>query len=137
MPGRTGLNVLFVGGVPPFPVGSALSNGQLLSGLVGLGYAVRAVVPTTSAQPRSGEVVATGPPGVDVTPFTVPYFDIATGTSSPEEYRRLEDEQIREKVGSLIADQRPDVILVGRELYVPYVSGLAMNRPGFLGGSTL
>ena len=122
---RKGLNILYVGTLPPHPGGSAISASQLLVGLAKLGHAVRALAPITAEALRSGDVFAANHPGIHVMRFLVPYFETSPYIPVPDEYRRLEHEQVKERLLLLIANDRPDIIFIGRETFAWHVPDLA------------
>jgi len=123
---KQGLNILYVGTLPPHPGGSAISCFQLLAGFAGLGHSVRALAPITPEALRSGDLFAASYPNIHVTRFLVPYFDNALPIPSAAEYREVERAQIQEKLPLLISSNRPDVVLIGRESFAWEVPGIAM-----------
>jgi glycosyltransferase involved in cell wall biosynthesis len=122
---RRRLNVLFVGALPPLPGGAVISMAQLLAGLAGLGHRVRAIAPVTTEALTRRDGFAARPVGVAVTPFEVPYYELATPIPPPDEYRTLEAAALERLVSAQVIDDRPDVVLIGRESYAWYVPALA------------
>jgi glycosyltransferase involved in cell wall biosynthesis len=122
---RKRLDILYVGTLPPHPGGSAISGAQLIVEFAELGHSVRALAPITPDALRSGDRFAVRHPEIGVTRFVMPYFETSPDIPAPDDYRTLEHEQIRETVGALVANERPDVILVGRESFAWHVPDLA------------
>jgi len=119
------LNILYVGTLPPHPGGTAVSCAQLLVGFVRFGHAVRAVAPITPEALSFGDRFAASHPGMGITRFLLPQFDIATCVPLADDYRRAEHEQIRQALSVLIENERPDVIVIGRETFARHVPELA------------
>ncbi len=138
---RKGLSILYVGTLPPHPGGSAILASYLVVGLETLGHAVRAVAPITSEALQNGDEFAFSHPGIPVTRFLVPYFESSPNIPAPDDYRRLERERIQEMLPLLIARERPDIIVIGRETFAWHVPDLARTHsiPSILliqGGTT-
>jgi len=123
---RQRLDILYVGTLPPHPGGSAISGAQLIVEIAKMGHSVRALAPITPDALRSGDRFAVRHPEISVTRFLMPYFEVSFDIPAPDDYRTLEHEQIREAVGALVENERPDVILVGRESFAWHVPDLAM-----------
>lgn len=119
---RESLDIGFVGTLPPVPTGAAIMCAQLLNGLANRGHTVRVVAPITAETQDTGDAFARAYPHISVERFLVPYY--ATYSES-EEYLRLEGEGIREGLTALLRERRPDIILIGRELYALFVPDLA------------
>ena len=122
-----GLNIVFVGPLPPAPWGSAIVCGQVLPGLARLGHKVRAIAPITEEARHFRDTFALTHPYIGVDRFSVPYFG-TMNQPEPADYRRLERQQIQDKLHTLIMNERPDVILIGREAYVFHVPDLARTH---------
>jgi len=86
---------------------------------------VRALAPITAEALRSGDVFALRHPNIGVTRFLVPYFESSPNIAPSDEYRRLEREQIQESLTVLIANERPDILMIGRETFAWHVPDLA------------
>jgi glycosyltransferase involved in cell wall biosynthesis len=119
------MNILYVGTLPPHPGGSAVSCSLLLAGLARLGHTVRALGPITPEVLRTGDPFASGHPEIRTTRFLLPYFETSPDLPAPEEYRRLEGEEIRRTLPALVAEERPDVLFIGRETFAWHVPDLA------------
>lgn len=119
------LNILYVGTLPPHTGGTAILGSQLLIGLTRLGHEVRAVAPITDEKLRSGDTFADNHPEIGVTRILVPYFESSPDIPPPDKYRKIEGEQIQKVMTALIVDQRPDIIIIGRETFVWHVPDLA------------
>jgi 1,2-diacylglycerol 3-alpha-glucosyltransferase len=138
------LSVACVVPLPPYPAGSAVLCADVLAGLARRGHRVRAVAPITDAARRGDEDVMLECSPVSVTRFTVPYFEMFRFTGADETtavYRAGERAGVREGLRSLIEAERPDVVLIGREIYGWYVNDIvaAASLPSVLlshGGPT-
>ncbi len=138
---RKGLNILYVGTLPPHPGGSAILAAHLIVGLDTLGHVVRAVAPITSQALHNGDAFALNQPAIAVRRFLVPYFESSPNIPAPDDYRRLEGERSQEMLSLLIARERPDIIIIGRETFAWHVPDLARTHsiPSILlvqGGTT-
>jgi glycosyltransferase involved in cell wall biosynthesis len=121
------LNILYVGTLPPHPGGSAIVGAQLVVGLASLGHAVRAVAPVTAEALRAGDDFAARHPEVRLERVEVPHFAITLAMSSSDDYRSSEGERMKEMIRPLIAEQRPDVVVIGRENVVWHVADLTRS----------
>jgi glycosyltransferase involved in cell wall biosynthesis len=119
------LNILFVGQLPPHPGGSAVSAGQLIERLIGLGCQIHAVGPITAEACQQGDAFARRNPSLRLTRYLVPYFDVSPYEAAPDEFRQIEGERLRELVPPLIELERPDLIVLGRETFAWHVDELA------------
>jgi glycosyltransferase involved in cell wall biosynthesis len=120
-----GLDVLYVGTLPPHPGGSAMVGADLVCGLARLGHRVRALAPITPAARRGGDRFAHANRGVAVTRFTVPRFENAPNTPASREYRAQEGRRLGAGLRRLLANARPDVIVIGRETFAWHVPDIA------------
>jgi glycosyltransferase involved in cell wall biosynthesis len=119
------MNILYAGTLPPHPGGSATVGAQLLAGFARRGHRVRALAPITADTLRSGDRFAAAHPAVGVTRFLVPYFENSPNNPAPDEYRRTEGVQVQEGMQRLIAQERPDIVIVGRETFAWHVPDIA------------
>jgi glycosyltransferase involved in cell wall biosynthesis len=119
------LNILFVGTLPPRLGGSAIANSQLLSGCAALGHTVRALAPITDEAFQSGDTFAMNHPHLGVTRYLVPSFENSPDVPASDRHRQLEGQQIQTLLPVLIAAQRPDLIIIGREAFAWYVPDIA------------
>jgi glycosyltransferase involved in cell wall biosynthesis len=124
-PGGKGLDILYVGMLPPFSGGTAAVNGQLLPELARWGHRVRALAPMTAEDGRDGDLFAQEHPEVAVTRYPVPFFDLVPQKPHGEGYLLLEREQIQKCLPPLIASRRPDILFIGRETFVLHVTDVA------------
>jgi glycosyltransferase involved in cell wall biosynthesis len=117
------LNILYAGTLPPHQEGSALSCSQILIGLAALGHRIRAVASITPEALRAGDAFAQAARGIAVSRFLVP----CSLPSSPVEgeYRRRERVESKKLVVRLLADERPDLLLIGRESFAWELPALA------------
>jgi len=123
--GARGLDLLYVGTLPPHEGGSAMVAAQVLPGLATMGHRIRAVAPITEVDLRSGDLFAERNGGIELNRFVVPYLDVSPDTPPSEEYRRRERRSIERHVTRSVELERPDVILIGRESFGPHVAPLA------------
>jgi len=121
----SGLNILYVGTLPPHPGGSAILASHLLGGLTKLGNSVRALAPITAEALQGGDRFALSHPSIAVRRFLVPRFETAPNIAPLDDYRALERAQIQELLPILIGDGRPDIIIIGRETFAWHVPDLA------------
>jgi glycosyltransferase involved in cell wall biosynthesis len=120
-------NILAVGQFPPHPGGAALSLYQLLDELSKLGHRVRVLAPIAEAARAEGQDLSAYDRRIDVTRFPVPYFQLMAKITDNDDYFRIESEAITRLLGQLIAEDRPDLILVGRETYAMLTSPIAQS----------
>jgi glycosyltransferase involved in cell wall biosynthesis len=117
--------MLAVATMPPHPGGSAICNAQLFGAFAAMGHDVRvlaAIAPTPGG--TNGHV-----PGVRVTRFELPSFDTSLDRPTPPAYRRLQTRRAHAGLEELIAAERPDVLIVGREPFAAVAAPLALaNR---------
>ena len=114
------LDILYVGTLPPHPGGSAILAGQVLEGFVASGHAVRAISPVAA-----GLESAPAPKGVDLTRFAMPWFEMSPDQPASEQYREAEGRGIRRLFLPMAEAARPDVVIIGREIFVWHVAELA------------
>jgi glycosyltransferase involved in cell wall biosynthesis len=122
------LNILYVGTLPPHPGGSAIVGAQLLSGLARAGHRVQALAPATPEALRHGDRFAESHPGIGVTRFPVPWFENSPDQPAGASYRELEAGGIRAGLVALLAAERPDLIVIGRESFAWTVPDLAHDH---------
>ena len=123
---RKPLNVLYVGVLPPYLGGTSIVATQLLAGLAELGHSVRALAPITAQALDASDRFAASHPEIGVTTFRVPYFDQSGSYLQPAaETWAAESAGIERGIAALVADVRPDVILIGRERFLWYVPEVA------------
>ncbi len=121
------LNILYVGTLPPHPGGSAISSSLILIGLAQRGHAVRTLAPITAEALRSGDTFAADHPGITTSRFLVPYFETAPNIPPPDDYRKLEREQIHRTLAALIESEPPDIVFIGRETFAWHVPDVAIR----------
>jgi glycosyltransferase involved in cell wall biosynthesis len=121
------LDLLFIGGLPPFAAGSAISTLQLLEGFAARGHRVRAVAPITPETATAGAGVDAGS-AVAISWYPVPDFDWTPNIPAPDSYRQLERAGIERAVGTLLAARRPDVLIVGHEAWAWYGPAIAQRQ---------
>ncbi|MGE0682986.1 MAG: glycosyltransferase family 4 protein [Candidatus Binatia bacterium] len=119
------LSILFIGTLPPRVGGSAIANSQLLLGCAALGHRVRALAPMTTEAMQTGDVFAASHPDIEVTRYFVPSFENSPNVPASDHHRQVEGQQIQEMLSALIARERPDILIIGREAFAWYVPALA------------
>lgn len=144
------MRILFVGTLTPNPGGSGALNGHVLGGLAALGHRCRAVAPRTPDPVVSHGSAYAELREVQVRRYHIPnYMPCQDAIFRAPGYRALECAAIQPLVVAAIREERPDVVLVGRESFLapvlPLVASLAIpilvishhgNLPGnLLGGS--
>jgi glycosyltransferase involved in cell wall biosynthesis len=119
------LSILYVGTLPPHNGGSAMVGYQLLVGLARIGHRIRAIAPITPAALEAGDDFAHRHPEVAVTRFVVPYFNSSPDLPIPQSYLDCEDAALCEASRRAIADERPDLVIMGRESFAQSLPELA------------
>ena len=122
------LDILYVGTLPPYPGGSAISCAELLVGLARHGHTIRALGPITPEAAATGDRFAAREPCLAVTRFLVPHFDVAPPIPPPADYRALESAAIRGGLERLLTERRPDVVIIGRESFAWDVPAVASDH---------
>ena len=105
---RSALDVLFVGALPPHPGGSAISAGQILTGLAGRGHVIRGVAPMTEDAARDGDAFAARHPALRIARFAIPYFNVSPMNPIPEEDWSREEREVERLLTGLLRERRPD-----------------------------
>jgi glycosyltransferase involved in cell wall biosynthesis len=121
------LDILCIGTLPPHPGGSAVSCGQLVVELAGIGHTIRVVAPITEDVLRSGDRFAATHSTIAVTRFQVPNDYVVTYVAPSEGYERAEREQLRRIVLTMVQHNRPDLLLVCRDAFARYAPALAAD----------
>jgi glycosyltransferase involved in cell wall biosynthesis len=119
------MNVLYAGTYPPHPGGSAVLMAQVLPRLLRHRCRVRVLAPITAETVAAGERYAASQPGIDVTRFEVSYYETMPDQAAPERYREIEAEGARRAMSQLVALERPDVVVSGRETFALHVPAAA------------
>jgi glycosyltransferase involved in cell wall biosynthesis len=107
--------LIWVGVLPPHKGGAAVSGFQMLVGLARAGHSIRSLAPITADTAVLGARFDAEHPELGVTRFHVPYEETNPGVPSSEAYRASEQRHIEDGLRALIAGDRPDVVLLGRE----------------------
>jgi glycosyltransferase involved in cell wall biosynthesis len=123
--GSRRLSILFVGPLPPMRGGSANVCVQILDGLADLGHRIRTLAAVTPETQRAAEEFADRHPWLSPAWFPMPYFD-PFPNAAPTDYREREGAQIRQQLRSLIEDERPDVLVIGREIFAWHAPDVAL-----------
>jgi glycosyltransferase involved in cell wall biosynthesis len=118
------LRILYIGTLPPHPGGTAVACSQILLGLASRGHSVRCIAPITPEALDSGDSFAAAAPQLHVHRYTVPYFDIDS-PNAPPGFGQAERPQLERLFAEIVAGQRPDVIIAGRESFARHIPKLA------------
>jgi glycosyltransferase involved in cell wall biosynthesis len=86
---------------------------------------VRALAPITADTRRAGEVFASRYPEMSVTRYLVPSFENSPNLPASESHRQTERQQIHEWLPRLISQERPDILILGREAFAWYAPDIA------------
>ena len=121
----SGLDILYVGTLPPHPGGSALSGAEILKGLAADGHKVRAIGPVTPATRLAAASWDRAHPSLEVRRFEVPFFQTEPMHAVAGAYRRAEGEAVQHRLEDELAVRRPDVLFAGRETFAPHVAPVA------------
>src|SRR5689334_3066850 len=110
------MNVLYVGPLPPHRGGAAIVASYLLPWLRLAGHRVRALAPLHVGPDPTFDAFAVAHPSMPVMRFPIPFqSNSCADGSTHDDYRRAERQGIRRALPDLIADERPDVVILGRE----------------------
>jgi glycosyltransferase involved in cell wall biosynthesis len=120
------LSILYVGMLPPHPGGSGISWAQLLRGFARRGHKVRSLAPITAEALSAGDAFAFENSELEVHRFVVPHYYTGPNVPAGDEYLDLERREIRKRLPVLIAEERPDILIVGRETFGLHVPDLAL-----------
>src|SRR5688572_7185384 len=96
MSGSGRFQILYVGTLPPRPAGASFMSAQLLSRFVRLSHRVRALAPITREGLEAGDPFAIQDLDLELTRYTVPYFEGFPNIPAPDDYRQREGETIHE-----------------------------------------
>jgi glycosyltransferase involved in cell wall biosynthesis len=118
------VNILFVGTIPPHTGGSGVANGRYLVGCARLGHRIRALGPITEETEAAGRA-GIGHPEIEVIRYPVTAFEVTPSLDPDDPFVRWQDDQVARRLPELIAAERPDVLLAGRESYLWSVSEIA------------
>ena len=123
----SGINILYVGTLPPHPGGSAILCYQLLKGLVELGHSIRAISPITKNGLKSEEAFPLLEGTIPVHRYNVEYFETTPDYPVSDRYRKLEGMHIRRILQNMFQVDRPDVLIIGRESFAWHVPDTAIT----------
>lgn len=130
------LRILYAGTLPPHQGGSALLAGQLLIELARRGHEIVAVSPIAESGAAAGDPMTSR--GIDIRRVAMAFTDNSPDRPPPEDYERREGSLTRELVDEALAEQEFDLLLVGRESFVPYVADLrSLPRVLIVAGTTI
>jgi glycosyltransferase involved in cell wall biosynthesis len=115
------LSILAVVALPPWRTGAARVCATLIEALAGRGHNVRALAGITAeTRPEAWRPIMMAG-RLSVTWFPVPFFEPFEHRVS-DEYRLVEVATIRRWLREAIAAERPDAVLIGREIYGLHVT---------------
>ncbi len=120
------LSLLYVGMLPPHPGGSGISWGQLLCGFARRGHRVRSLAPITADALKAGDRFAIENGELGVHRFLVPHFYTGPNIPAGDDYLDLESREIWKRLPALIAEERPDLLIIGRETFGLHVPEIAV-----------
>lgn len=89
-----------------------------------MGHRVRALAPITPETMDAGHSFRLRYPDLVVTRFVVPHYE----TNPTADYGRMNDAQVLSELPRLIAEDRPDVVIIGRESFAHQVPRLARSH---------
>ena len=131
---------MYVGTLPPHMGGSAIQGAHVLVGLARRGHRVRAVAQITPAAHQNGDEFARSHPELEVVRMTIPDYHLSMEVRPDDAFRELEGREIERLARPLLAAERPDVIVFGRESFAWHLSRLGdldgIPRVLFAQGST-
>lgn len=111
------MKILAVSTLPPHRGGSAVSSALLLCGFAAAGHRVRVLAPLAAEAASGPDAFAAAHPEIAITRFPVPFDEVAPNLPAADGYRRAERDGIRALLPGLIAQDRPDVLFMGRETF--------------------
>ena len=122
------LNLLYVGTLPPHPGGSAISCAQLLRAFAARGHRVRAIGAITDSTRNEGERFDRAGSGLEVRRFLMPSFETNPTEPTNAEFREREWHAVQALVDEEVQQDRPDMLIAGRELFALHVGPLARKH---------
>jgi glycosyltransferase involved in cell wall biosynthesis len=120
----TSLAVLAVVALPPWRTGAARVCATLIEALAARGHRIHALAPITADARPAAWRSAAGRAGPHVTWYPVPLFEPFAHLVS-DEHREAEIGQVRRWLDARVLAERPDVLLVGREIHALPVASVA------------
>jgi glycosyltransferase involved in cell wall biosynthesis len=120
--------LLYVGTLPPHPGGTAISGFQLLLGLLRLGHPIRSLAPVTEETRERAIRFDARYPALHVRRYLVPHYDFGAPVPPPPGYRDAERSALGVHLPRLLDEDRPGVVIAGRESYVWDVPEIAHRR---------
>lgn len=122
------MKILYIGTLPLHPGGTAIVGYQLLIGFAREGHSVRALAPITPETQKGAAAFDGSYPEISIQRFMMPHFELHPYFPYPQTYLQLEQEEVTKQLTRMIEENRPDVIMIGRETYVRTVSDLARTQ---------
>ncbi|MCP4330905.1 MAG: glycosyltransferase family 4 protein [Alphaproteobacteria bacterium] len=111
------LDIAFVGTLPPCQTGASIVCLQLLDGFARCGHRVRALAPITPEFETAGAAIQDTHTAINLRWFPMPSYEPFPNRPPPLPFRLEERRQIESHFGQLLRDERPDVVIIGRETY--------------------
>jgi glycosyltransferase involved in cell wall biosynthesis len=122
------LNIISIGTLAPQGAGATLSFTELLRGLSSIGHSIRAICPQAQNSDKSIKTSNPHHHRIDARYYDIPYLEPDPFNPEPDSYRKLQCDNIENLLNEMISEQRPDVILIGRESFVWRVPMIARLR---------
>lgn len=111
------LSILFAATLLPRRNGGTRCTSELVTALAASGHRVTVIAPMTSDFTDHEEFDRATHPGVTVKRFVVPYFD-SLAYPPPPAYRERQCKTLVSLIGQAIAEERFDVVVLGKETFV-------------------
>jgi len=122
------LDILYVGTLPPHNGGTAIVGYQLLVGLANLGHRVRAIAPITCETLDAGQSFSRRYPELRISRYSLPFFDVSPNHPKSSDYKTAEAAAVVQGFEAAVSEQRPDLLIIGRETHAWHLPKLAVNK---------
>lgn len=109
------MNILYIGPLFPHPGGTGITCSQLLAEMARAGHTVRAFSAITEEAYRNGDPIHDVYPEIHVTRYLTPFFEVDPGNPFDRSFYDNEARHFHRYVEAISVNERPDVILAGRE----------------------
>jgi glycosyltransferase involved in cell wall biosynthesis len=119
------MNILYIGPLFPHPGGSGITCSQLFAEIARLGHTVRAFSAITDEAYRNGDPIHNVYPEIHVTRYLTPFFEVDPGNPFDPSFYDGEARHFHRYVEAIPENERPDVIVAGRESISPAMPALA------------
>ena len=121
------MNIIYVGDCGPKPSGAPISCDQLTRAFARQGWRVRVLAPALSAGDPDLAAFDAARPEIEAHHYPVPHYFFHPFERLPAEWEAATAAGVADGLAHLIADARPDVLLV-RELWLPYALPAAVRH---------